>query len=59
LREPSTLLWDLALDVPGADSTALRAEILTDRFWWRLEESAEAEAAVTALLEEDSVLGGF
>lgn len=52
-------LWDLALEVPGADSTALRAEILTDSFWWRLEESAEAEAAVAALLEKDPLLGMF
>ena len=52
-------LWDLALELPGTISTALRAEILTDRFWWRLEESATAEAAVAALLEEDPLLGGF
>ncbi|MBC6463744.1 hypothetical protein [Actinomadura sp. HBU206391] len=52
-------LWDPALDIAGADSTSLRAEILTDGFWWRLERSDEAEAAVAALLEEDSVLGGF
>lgn len=52
-------LWDLALELPGTVSTALRAEILTDRFWWRLEESATAEAAVAALLEEDPLLGGF
>lgn len=52
-------LWDLALELPGTVSTALRAEILTDRFWWRLEESAATEAAVAALLEEDPLLGGF
>jgi hypothetical protein len=52
-------LWDLALELLGTVSTALRAEILTDRFWWRLEGSATTEAAVAALLEEDPLLGGF
>jgi hypothetical protein len=52
-------LWDLALQLPGGVSTALRAEILTDRFWWRLEESATTEAAVAQVLEEDPLLGGF
>jgi hypothetical protein len=52
-------LWSLALDVLGDDSAALRAEILTERYWWRLEGAAEAEAAVAALVEEDSLLGGF
>jgi hypothetical protein len=52
-------LWDLALELPGTVPTALRADILTDRFWWRLDESAAAEAAVAALLQEDPLLGGF
>jgi hypothetical protein len=52
-------LWSLALDLPGADSVALRAEILTDGYWWRLEGAAEAEAAVAALVEQDPLLGGF
>jgi hypothetical protein len=52
-------LWDLALELPIADTTALRAEILTDRFWWRLDKPAAAEAAVAALSQEDPVLGGF
>ncbi|MER6815373.1 hypothetical protein ABT299_39410 [Spirillospora sp. NPDC000708] len=40
--------WDLALDLPAARTTALRAEILTDRFFWRLDDPAEAETAVAA-----------
>lgn len=51
--------WDLALDLPAARTTALRAEILTDRFFWRLDDPAEAETAVAALSEEDPARGGF
>jgi hypothetical protein len=52
-------LWDLALELPMSDTTALRAEILTDRFFWRLDDPAGAEAAVAALSEEDPARGGF
>jgi hypothetical protein len=50
-------LWESALDLAG--TAALRAEILTDAFWWRLDGSADAEAAVAALLDDDPLLGGF
>jgi hypothetical protein len=52
-------LWDLALRLPIADMTAVRAEILTDRFWWRLDKPAEAEAVVAALSQEDPLLSEF
>ena len=42
-------LWDEALAILPSDATALRAELLTDRFWWRLDGQAEAEQAVAAL----------
>jgi hypothetical protein len=50
-------LWEAALGL--ADTAALRAEILTDAFWWRLDGSAGAEAAVAALSAGDPLLGGF
>ncbi|MBO2460931.1 hypothetical protein [Actinomadura violacea] len=30
-------LWDLALESPPTATTALRAEILTDRFFWKID----------------------
>jgi hypothetical protein len=45
--------WDTALALldgePGQDAARLRAEILVDRHWWRLDDPAAAEAAVGAL----------
>jgi hypothetical protein len=52
-------LWDEALAILPSDATALRAELLTDRFWWRLDGQAEAEQAVAALHEEDGLLAAF
>ncbi|GAB2591432.1 hypothetical protein Aab01nite_39070 [Paractinoplanes abujensis] len=52
-------LWDLALELPGAETTAVRAGLLTDRFFWQLDQPAAAEAAVTALAREDPTLAGF
>src|SRR5260370_39888066 len=52
-------LWDEALAILPSDATALRAELLTDRFWWRLDGQAEAEQAVAALREEDGLLAAF
>jgi hypothetical protein len=52
-------LWDLALELPGAETTALRADLLTDRFFWRLDQPAAAEAAVALLAQEDPPLAGF
>lgn len=52
-------LWDLALESPAAVTAALRAEILTDRFFWRLGKAAEAEDAVAALSRDDPALGVF
>jgi hypothetical protein len=51
--------WDHALAVLPAEATALRAQILTERFWWRLDDPAEAEAAIAALAKEDPVLARF
>jgi len=51
--------WDEALAALPAGQRALRAEILTDRFWWRLDDPAEAEAAIAELAAEDRVLAGF
>jgi len=52
-------LWDEALAILPSGATALRAELLTDRFWWRLDGQAEAEQAVAALHEEDDLLAAF
>jgi hypothetical protein len=52
-------LWDEALAILPSGATALRAELLTDRFWWRLDGQAEAEQAVAALREEDGLLAAF
>jgi hypothetical protein len=52
-------LWDEALAMLPSDATALRAELLTDRFWWRLDGQAEAEQAVAALYGEDGLLAAF
>jgi hypothetical protein len=52
-------LWDEALAILPSDATALRAELLADRFWWRLDGQAEAEQAVAALHGEDGLLAAF
>lgn len=52
-------LWDQALEVLDPGATALRAELLTDRFFWRLDGVAEAGAAVAELLQADAALGAF
>ena len=52
-------LWDEALAILPSDATTLRAELLTDRFWWRLDGQAEAEQAVAALYEEDGLVAAF
>ena len=52
-------LWDLALDVLEPGMTELRAQIATERFWWRQDGAAEADHAVALLAAEDPVLGGF
>jgi hypothetical protein len=52
-------LWDEALAILPSGATALRAELLTDRFWWRLDGQAEAEQAVAALYGEDGLLAAF
>jgi hypothetical protein len=52
-------LWDEALAVLPAGATALRAEVLADRFWWRLDGQAEAEQAVAALHADDRLLAAF
>ncbi|HEX6451190.1 MAG TPA: hypothetical protein VF060_17195 [Trebonia sp.] len=52
-------LWDEALTILPSGATALRAELLTDHFWWRLDGQAEAEQAVAALYEEDGLLAAF
>ncbi|MEU0965964.1 hypothetical protein ABZ357_11250 [Streptomyces sp. NPDC005917] len=51
--------WDEALALLPAEAPAERAEILVDRFWWRLEGAAAAEEAVGALLPSDPVFAGF
>jgi hypothetical protein len=51
--------WDEALAVLPAGERAARAEILADRFWWRHDDPAEAEAAISELASSDGVLAGF
>jgi hypothetical protein len=51
--------WDDALAVLPGDQRAARAEVLADRFWWRLDGDAEAAAAVSDLASDDPVLAGF
>jgi hypothetical protein len=51
--------WDDALAVLPAGAAALRAPILADRFWWRLDDPAEAEAEAAALIPEDPVLARY
>jgi len=52
-------LWDEGLALLPSDATALRAELLTDRFWWRLDGQAEAEQAVASLHGQDGLLAAF
>ncbi|MFF4803394.1 hypothetical protein ACFY1U_34165 [Streptomyces sp. NPDC001351] len=51
--------WDEALAMLPTDAVAERAEILVDRYWWRLDGAAAAEEAVSALQPSHSVLAGF
>ena len=51
--------WEDALAVLPGDQRAARAEVLADRFWWRLDGAAEAAAAVSDLAPDDPVLAGF
>ena len=52
-------LWDHALAALPVGALAGRAQILADRFWWRLDDPARAESAVTALTATDPVLARF
>jgi hypothetical protein len=52
-------LWDHALAALPAGTLAGRAQILADRFWWRLDDPAAAESAVAALAAADPVLARF
>jgi hypothetical protein len=51
--------WDEALALLPADELPARAEVLVDRFFWRLDGAAAAEEAVTALRPSDPALAGF
>jgi hypothetical protein len=51
--------WDEALAALPPDAAAERAEILVDRFWWRLDGGAVAEEAVGALLPSDPVRAAY
>lgn len=51
--------WDEALALLPADAVAERAEILVDRYFWRLDGAAAAEEAVSALQPSDPVLAGY
>lgn len=41
--------WDAALAVLGDTDPDLRAEILVDRLWWRLDDPADAESALAEI----------
>jgi hypothetical protein len=51
--------WDEALAVLPPGDRAERAEILADRFWWRLDDPTAAETAISELAPGDPVLAGF
>ena len=51
--------WDEALALLPADALAQRAQILVDRYWWRLDGAAAAVEAVGALVPSDPVLAGY
>src|SRR3984893_5868847 len=51
--------WDDALAVLPGDQRAARAEVLADRFWWRLGGAAEAAAPVPGRAADRPVLAGF
>ncbi|WEO92947.1 hypothetical protein A6P39_001935 [Streptomyces sp. FXJ1.172] len=51
--------WDEALALLPADAVAERAEILVDRYFWRLDGAAAAEEAVSALQPSAPVLAGY
>ncbi|MEU6505166.1 hypothetical protein [Streptomyces sp. NPDC046942] len=51
--------WDEAWAALPEDALAERAEILVDRYWWRLDGAAAAQDAVGALRPYDPVLAGY
>jgi hypothetical protein len=52
-------LWDHALAALPAGALAGQAQILADRFWWRLDDPAPAESAVAGLAAADPALARF
>ncbi|WP_127507181.1 hypothetical protein [Actinoplanes solisilvae] len=50
--------WDEAVATLAPDALAERAEILVDRYWWRLDDAGAAAAAITALAPSEPVLAG-
>ncbi len=52
-------LWDHALAALPAGALAGQAQILADRFWWRLDDPAPAESAVARLAVADPALARF
>src|ERR1700689_5740332 len=51
--------WDHALAMLPPGATALRAHVLADRFWWQLDDPAEAERAIAELDCGDPVLAAY
>jgi hypothetical protein len=51
--------WDQALALLPGEASALRTQILADRFWWRLDDPAEAEQAVAELDRGEPVLAAY
>jgi hypothetical protein len=51
--------WDRALAILPDGATALRAQILAERFWWQLGDPAETERAVAGLDRADPVLAAY
>jgi hypothetical protein len=51
--------WDDALAMLDTSAAGVRAEILVDRYWWRLEHASAAHDAVTALEPGDPALAAF
>lgn len=51
--------WDHALAMLPPGATALRAQVLADRFWWQLDDPAEAERAIAELDGGDPVLAAY
>src|SRR5260370_37836974 len=51
--------WDDALAVLPGDQRSARAEVLADRFWWRLDGAAEAATSGSDQASDDPGLAGF